>query len=75
MEETGRNVSVVTHETRGSETKEKSADLQDRASAQPASNKKQASFVGEDSYGGSAAGREPREQQREEEPSQKNGPE
>ena len=56
MEETGRNVSVVTHETRGSETKEKSADLQDRASAQPASNKKQASFVGEDSYGGSAAG-------------------
>ena len=58
MEETGRNVSVVTHETRGSETKEKSADLQDRALVQPASNKKQASFVGEDSYGGSAAGQE-----------------
>ena len=58
MEETGRNVSVVTHETRGSETKEKSADLQDRAPVQPASNKKQASFVGEDSYGGSAAGQE-----------------
>lgn len=58
MEETGRNVSVVTHETRGSETKEKSADLQDRAPVQPASNKKQASFVGEDSYGGSAAGLE-----------------
>ena len=58
MEETGRNVSVVTHETRGSETKEKSADLQDRALVQPASNKKQASFVGEDSYGGFAAGQE-----------------
>ena len=58
MEETGRNVSVVTHGTRGSETKEKSADLQDRAPVQPASNKKQASFVGEDSYGGSAAGEE-----------------